>query len=105
MKNRKKLLILFVFILICIFLLTSCGEKTTDLSSNLYTENNDIHSFVLNELNLNKEDISYSSYERLWENEYIVTLISNDNEYYIRANLNDRSIENLDLVNSNLVNL
>ena len=91
----------YIFILICIFLLTSCGEKTTDLSSNLYTENNDIHSFVLNELNLNKEDISYSSYERLWENEYIVTLISNDNEYYIRANLNDRSIENLDLVNSN----
>lgn len=92
---------MYIFILICIFLLTSCGEKTTDLSSNLYTENNDIHSFVLNELNLNKEDISYSSYERLWENEYIVTLISNDNEYYIRANLNDRSIENLDLVNSN----
>ena len=41
---------MYIFILICIFLLTSCGEKTTDLSSNLYTENNDIHSFVLNEL-------------------------------------------------------
>ena len=42
---------MYIFILICIFLLTSCGEKTTDLSSNLYTENNDT---IKNIDNINK---------------------------------------------------
>lgn len=96
---------IYIFILVCIFILTSCGEETTSISSNLQVVNNDVYSFVLNELNLKEENITYSSYERLWEDEYIVTLVDKNNEYFIRANLENKSIENLDLINSNEITI
>lgn len=91
----------FLAVTLCIFfLLTSCKNtpaESTSHSGLIVSNSTNAVDLALNDCGISKNDLIYSSCEEMSKNVCLVSLITEQNEYFYNVDMNTKSIEKIDI--------